>query len=577
MKTIMQLHRLFAFSENTKKYFFTEFSNGVNIVTGRNTSGKSTVVQSIIYACGVNDGKDKLYEILEEEPLFRIDFTLTSNNVKTNITFVRDGDSFYIRQDELPVKSFHGINSDHAMEHVKLKEHISNLFGFTMQLESKGEYKSAPLESMFLPYYVSQAVGWVYLHKSFSNLEYYRNFREDYLDYYLGIENPSNRVEKHKLEAQRNALQQQAGVYADIDRTDAELQATKLVDEAFMTQTREYIEGHKNRQKELLQKERDYVMTCNQFTYYKQRRAVLLRVSQNHKHQSREGGKCPICFQILPSSLPDVYEFLQDRNDTKAELAKYNELIRKSQSDINSLQKSINENRASITQEYEVLRRINRDDVTYDSWINTKATTKLIQNVTEKLGRITIEIENIRQRLSLYKADEDIDLERGKKSNHFRDLFFDYLRSLQVKDLGEEDRFTRLYQISSFPYQGVELHKTIMAYHFAYNNVIQETDYVHRLPFMLDAIFKEDIDPINENLIIGFIAKYKPADTQLIITISESNENQSRITGFNSRHFGGSAKIIVIGEGKDTRSFLAEYKDEHKEYLEETFRIANTV
>ena len=52
------------------------------------------------------------------------------------------------------------------------------------------------METMFLPYYVSQDVGWVYLRKSFSNLNFYKNFKEDFLDYYLGIENVIDREEK---------------------------------------------------------------------------------------------------------------------------------------------------------------------------------------------------------------------------------------------------------------------------------------------------------------------------------------------------------------------------------------------
>jgi len=78
---------------------------------------------------------------------------------------------------------------DNRVEHVKLKDYIRELFNFNLMLEQKGELKSAPLESMFLPYYISQSVGWVYVRESFSNLNYYKGFKEDYLDYYLGINN----------------------------------------------------------------------------------------------------------------------------------------------------------------------------------------------------------------------------------------------------------------------------------------------------------------------------------------------------------------------------------------------------
>ena len=37
-----------------------------------------------------------------------------------------------------------------------------------------------------------------------------------------------------------------------------------------------------------------------------------------------------------------------------------------------------------------------------------------------------------------------------------------------------------------FPKQGVELLKTMLAYYFAFNKVIEETEYVHRFPFLLE-------------------------------------------------------------------------------------------
>ena len=67
-----------------------------------------------------------------------------------------------------------------------------------------------------------------------------------------------------------------------------------------------------------------------------------------------------------------------------------------------------------------------------------------------------------------------------------------------LADLGmssfDELRHRLLYKISSFPCQGVELLKAVMGYHFALNKLISKTHGIHRFPFLLDAIMKEDID-----------------------------------------------------------------------------------
>ena len=64
------LKKLLVYSPNDEKGFYTDFSDSVNIVHGRNTSGKSTLIQSIIYAMGINDSKDNLSEINNDGVFF---------------------------------------------------------------------------------------------------------------------------------------------------------------------------------------------------------------------------------------------------------------------------------------------------------------------------------------------------------------------------------------------------------------------------------------------------------------------------------------------------------------------------
>ncbi|WP_423856505.1 AAA family ATPase [Aeromonas veronii] len=40
-----------------RSFFNTSFSSGINIIHGKNTSGKSTLLQSLLYTFGINDEK----------------------------------------------------------------------------------------------------------------------------------------------------------------------------------------------------------------------------------------------------------------------------------------------------------------------------------------------------------------------------------------------------------------------------------------------------------------------------------------------------------------------------------------
>ena len=96
MKVILKYKSFFAYSENAKKYFFTEFGDNVNIVYGRNTSGKSTLIQAILYTFGINDVKTQLSEINNENPIYRLDCELKQNNKNINLTIIRDDENIYI-------------------------------------------------------------------------------------------------------------------------------------------------------------------------------------------------------------------------------------------------------------------------------------------------------------------------------------------------------------------------------------------------------------------------------------------------------------------------------------------------
>lgn len=265
MNTTIRFDRLFVSSESHNRCFCDEFSPGANIISGRNTSGKSSLIQSLLFTFGVNDVRENLDEILSYQPTFRVDFTKTTNGTEEEYTIIREPKSIYVKEPNGKVVPFYGIDADNSVEHVKLKEYIRDLFDFTLYSEQKGELKAAPLESMFLPYYISQSVGWVYLRESFSNLQYYKGFKEDYLDYYMGVSNNFDRVEH------RNLTQKKDRLSADISNLKryskkADFQFAKLVDETFGEQADEYIENYIQKSN-LLEKERNkYIQLCNELS-----------------------------------------------------------------------------------------------------------------------------------------------------------------------------------------------------------------------------------------------------------------------------------------------------------------------
>ena len=97
MEKIVKYSNFFAYSKKTKKCFNTSFSDGINIVHGKNTSGKSTLLQCILYTFGINDEKRKLEELLSEDVIFRLELTLVGSVAK-KVNIIRDGEVLLIKR-----------------------------------------------------------------------------------------------------------------------------------------------------------------------------------------------------------------------------------------------------------------------------------------------------------------------------------------------------------------------------------------------------------------------------------------------------------------------------------------------
>ncbi|HIH8961884.1 TPA: hypothetical protein ACYUR1_004063 [Klebsiella oxytoca] len=585
MKTIIKFDRLFVVSESHNLYFDQKFSNKINIISGCNTSGKSTLIQSILFTFGINDVKDGLSEIIRYKPTFRLDFSITKSGVDKKYIIVRELGSIYLKEDGGNVFSFHGIDSDGRVEHVKLKEMLSQLFDFNMLLEQKGELKKASIECMFLPYYISQSVGWVYLRESFSNLGFYKDFKDTYLDYYLGIENSFDKEYFYKLTKERAQLQSKISSLSKYS-TEPHFVVSKLLDEEFGDEAQKYIDGYINLVASLDEKRDVYTSLCNKLSLTKNHVKILRRTKRNIKNQNYNNiDRCPACTQILPYSLEGLYGYYQNINDTDKLSEQINNKIQNIQSDINGSLAKIKKLEIDISSNYSYFLEKKSQNVSVNTWIDNKANIRLLSNIHEEIEEHTKRSDEIKGLIDGMGEEQSLFVERFNKEKDFKGIFKKYLNDMQLFNV-TEPRYTDLYKINSFPFQGVELHKTVMSYHFALNSLIRETDNIHRLPFMLDAILKEDIDDRNFDLILSFVGRNLPTDTQSFISMSEYSEDnllkdgkdinafrRAKVKDIKNRYFPDDTNLFFIGDGKHERSFLSKPLDLNLDIFVDTCRL----
>ena len=576
MSVKLEIEDVLVYSELNDKYFFTTFENKLNVIYGKNTAGKSTLIQLILYAFGINDNKIKLSEILTEEIFVRLDCLITKNSEKLKFTFIRQDETLIIKDTNSKVIRFNGIGSDNSVEHLKLKKYFNSLFDFNLLLESNSGISEAPMETLFLPYYVSQDVGWVYLRKSFSNLTFYKNFKEDFLDYYLGIENVIDREEKRKIENELRNLQQQMKFFSDVEKENQELEVSQIINDSLAGKANELIISLSNNKSDLITLEKDYVNESNKLTFYNQRLSVVSKVKRNHKNQFPGKDSCPTCTQILPQNIEEIYEFFQEENDTISLQSELKEKIKNSQSKVNSINKKIEKAQIEINKEYSTFNKYSENKITLENWIENKANIQLYDNLIKQIGTLKLEIDKLKFKLKEYKTEEEIYFAREKKNLIFKSAYVKNNISLGVPNL-EEERFNKLYEISSFPFQGVQLHLALLSYHFAFNELLTKTKGIHRLPFILDSIFKEDIEGGNKEKILNFINSNFPTDTQTILSIADDKNIDSHIEQYKNEIFKDNAHMICIGNGTEEKSLLIENDNSQSALISETYEIMETI
>lgn len=568
MGKILKLKSICAFSDEGKGFVYN-FGSDISIIHGVNTSGKSSLIQTILYMFGLNDMNKYLNVIYKNNTYIRLDASIIDKDEKPLI-IIRQDDQINVMYDNSPIIKFVGFSSNSSYEHTQLRDYFRNLFGYDLFLFNKDSFKEASLETLFLPYYISQSVGWVSIRKTFDGLEYYKNFKESYIDYCLGIISTSDLTEKYEIESELSQLKLKKSVIKNY--LDEKLENV-IINDKSPRYLNKYVEEYSQNEEELIDYSNDFILEKNKISLLRNRLKVLKIVKNNIIGLENNGFVCPVCYNKLSDTLSDFYIRRQDYHDCEDEIKKLNEQIKRCTTNINSINIKRQNISEAIAKKRRRLESTHEEGITIEEWLNKETQFRLCQKIEKEYETCEQQISQFQKKLKNFKTDEEIKKARISFVNKFRNLFKTNLSELQVNisQYQKEQRFFDLYKISTLPFQGVELLKAYLAYHFAFNEIISENKNMTRLPFMLDAIFKEDIDENNKKLILKFISKHKPKDTQLIFSIADSvKSNQLNANRIKDEYF-KDAKLIHISN--KTRSLLDNYSEEVEKIKKETLAL----
>ncbi|MCK5893483.1 MAG: hypothetical protein KAG53_03515 [Endozoicomonadaceae bacterium] len=432
-----------------------------------------------------------------------------------------------------------------------------------MVLQKQSELIGAPLEAALLPYYISQSAGWAYIRESIGDYRFYKDFKFDYLDYYCGIKNDHKRINRYNLEKEKKELTFELKQLDSYEVKNEELKVSKLLDERFKGKAENYLEGYQSSNKNLSKKEDEHSKLCNKISMLRGRKKVLSQVITNIKKSKPQVDKCPTCNQNLPGDLKEFYKYSQDINDALKEKDRVKVDIKNNVSKLNSVEKLVTSLRTKIEDDYGFLRRFKTNNITFDTWLDHNANLRLLENISTKKASCEKRINGINGEIKELGNGADINSLRKDKERKFLSIFKRKVLALGVQ-LPEGTKYQELYSLNSFPCQGVELHQLLMAYNFSFYEMIMEDTNLHSFPFLLDAVFKEDIDTKSRSNIFKFLSQETKSSGQVIFSVAEYKGDETssnplfNIETIKSKYFSSTTKLICIGDSKTKRSFLSE-------------------
>ena len=216
----LTLNRLKVVSITNDGNFYVEipFFKGLNIIRAENSSGKSTCINAIAYALGLNDilgpGKTKpfprsMYQILETSKIDSTTHTVSGsyveldicNRVGERVTLIRDvlgdPDKVTVVADDCSEDSFLGsageIGSSKSSEgfHFWLERFV----GWSLPEVSKHDGKPAKLyfELIFPLFFIEQKRGWSEIQANTPTYYKVKDAKKSAIQYCLGVEDFSTR------------------------------------------------------------------------------------------------------------------------------------------------------------------------------------------------------------------------------------------------------------------------------------------------------------------------------------------------------------------------------------------------
>ena len=516
------------FSYKKKTGRILNLDNDIVIVKGGNQSGRSSMLMSLYSSLGA--------EIKTFSPQWKQDNIITLLKVSIDgvvFQFLHIGKEYYVfdLNGHLYYKSSNRLANGSK---------LANLLGFNLTFTNDETSKvQMPVEFMFLPFYISQDKGWDQPLRSFESFNVYGGKRNA-LYYYIGVIKDDyflicNNLDEANAQLRKVELElEYDGDFSSYINERIRRQRITVNISDFDKEKDEFVTKASEMKKELGQLLTDLRKMYDRKAYLEYRKQQMhdnfREIDNDLKYAISKEEKltCPMCGAHVKNDAVGTYMMIQDKNQCKNAILEYEKEINIIQNKIENLEAKSLTLRDSI-KEIELLLVTKKNDIEFKDVLYSEMFKYLEETLSDREKDALMrkaELENrLREMLDKAKLYEDNDF-KDFVDEDFKCYVTHALREMNVSSIFINENHIKFgHKISM---DGSLVSKCIVAYTYAYYELIKKYSGKLFCPIVIDETNQNGVDRPGEKAIVDFLIEHKPNDAQLILSINNDVDINSK-------------------------------------------------
>ncbi|MFG1492673.1 hypothetical protein ABMA75_03835 [Halobacteriovorax sp. ZH4_bin.1] len=516
---VKELHLCSLTEKKAKKIVFKK---GMNLVLGKNRTGKSSILKNIFWTFGADVKMHPNWKKLDVYNILKFSFA------EKDYYIYRRGSRYKLFSGEFELIDIF----DSVTKGIGLK--LAEIFSFNLTLNDRfGVPTIPPPAYLFVPFYIDQDLSWGKTVSGFNRLGQFSSWKTDVLEYHIGIKPKEYYTFKSKVKEGKVQLEEKLREKKVLDNISKHHKETLQVAE-FDSDFESFKEEIKKLLVELEPLKRQqakYKETLKQLYSDKINLEKLINSSIDIKNGlvkeeefcSKSGAHidCPTCGAEYQNSF-------EERMAIAMDVGGVSDLIVDLQQDFLKTVKEIDKNKTQKSEIEDNIAYINtlltdkKEKVTLQDLINNEGKKESLKVIGKELSILNAKISDIEEGIedSQKEMDKYVDLEHKKKViEEYHSYMESFLIKLEVTGL-DSSVYNSLS--CSLDETGSDLPRALVAYFYAFvHTLIKKNKNCILPPMVIDSPNTGGQDKFRLPILYKFITDNTPKEAQLILGVED--------------------------------------------------------